>query len=103
MTGLTPGKTTVRAQVGKLSATATVTVSAAANVRVTPPLKPLQPGPLTGIGPNAIRHRSGLDPDRNAHPAVGPQAGNAAAQAHEAAGGESAGEPAAGRVQQPGT
>ncbi len=53
VTGLAIGRTTVRASVGKLSATATVIVSAAANVKATRPLKPLTSGPLS-VGPNSI-------------------------------------------------
>ncbi|HEX4015929.1 MAG TPA: Ig-like domain-containing protein [Frankiaceae bacterium] len=52
VTGLAPGKTTVKAVVGKLSATANVVVSAAANVRATPPLKPLTAGALGTSLPN---------------------------------------------------
>ena len=60
VTGLAVGKTTVRAVVGKLSATATVVVSAAPSVKATPPLKPLTPGAplvltptgdITSLGP----------------------------------------------------
>jgi hypothetical protein len=51
VTGLAAGKTTVRATVGKLSATANVVVSAAKNVKVTPPLKPLTPGASLSLTP----------------------------------------------------
>ncbi len=61
MTGLAPGKTTVRAVIGKLSATATVTVSAAENVKATPPLKPLKSGPLVAT-PNTFPSSIGLLP-----------------------------------------
>jgi Bacterial Ig-like domain (group 2) len=54
VSGLAAGKTTVRAVVGKLTATASVTVSTAANVKATPPLKILTPGPLLGLGPSSI-------------------------------------------------
>jgi Bacterial Ig-like domain (group 2) len=60
VTGLTAGKTTVRAVVGKLSATANVVVSAAANVKATPPLKPLLAGPLSGLGPNSTPSSIGV-------------------------------------------
>ncbi len=51
VTGLAAGKTTVKATVGKLSATATVVVSAAKNVKVTPPLKLLTPGASLSLTP----------------------------------------------------
>jgi hypothetical protein len=54
VTGLVPGKTTVRAVIGKLSATATVTVSAAANVKGTPPLKPLKADGLLNLTPESF-------------------------------------------------
>jgi hypothetical protein len=70
VTGLGVGRTTVRATVGKLSATATVTVSEAAKVRTTPPLKTLKPGPLP-TGPNATPSSAGLIIDPT-NPATNP-------------------------------
>jgi hypothetical protein len=60
VTGLAAGKTTVKATVGKLSATAAVVVSAAQNVKVTPPLKPLTAQSLSGPGPTGFPSSIGI-------------------------------------------
>ena len=60
VTGLLAGKTTVRAVIGKLSATATVTVSAAANVKPTPPLKPLKADGLLNLSPASFPSSIGV-------------------------------------------
>ncbi len=60
VTGLLPGKTTVRAVIGKLTATATVTVSAAADVKATPPLKPLTADGLQNLTPQSFATSIGV-------------------------------------------